>query len=81
MKNYIKYLKENPIKIVLPILFLLFSIAINIVVNITDSNIYLSIGVALFTLLTLCLINLQVWGEYKRIEGFLETVKQFFYGV
>lgn len=78
MKNYIKYLEENPIKIILPLVIFLFSVLANLVVNLWDSSIGLTIGTLLFTLLMNCLIHLQVWGEYKQIEGFIDTIKAFF---
>jgi protein-S-isoprenylcysteine O-methyltransferase Ste14 len=78
MKNYIKYLKNNPNKMILVNAVLAFCLGINLAVNITFTSLGLSIGVALFTTLVSSLILLQVWGEYKLIEGFWPTVKEFF---
>lgn len=78
MKEYKKYLKENPIKLVLPIVIFLFSVLVNVYVNNGTGSIGLSIGTLLFTLLINFVINLQVWGEYKCIEGFIPTLKEFF---
>jgi hypothetical protein len=78
MKNYLKYLKENPVKLVLPLFIIIFTITINTYVNIEFTSLALSLFVAFFTLLINCVILLQVWGEYKGIEGFKDTIKQFF---
>lgn len=80
MKDYLKYLTQNPSKIALIIAIILFGGLINLAVNNTGSefNLSLSIGVALFSILLICLILLQIWGEYRGIEGFLRTIKQLF---
>lgn len=78
MKEYIKYLKENPVKMVVVNFVLAFSLGVNLVVNINYSSLGLSIGAALFTTLITCIILLQVWGEYKKIEGFIPALLAFF---
>lgn len=78
MKEYIKYLQENPIKIVLPLVIFLFTILLNIVINQKDSSIGLTIGALVFSVIINFIINLQVWGEYKGIEGFIPTILAFF---
>lgn len=82
MKKYIKYLKCNPSRIVTIILVMSFCAVINIVVNNNiDFNPWLSIAVAIFSIMLTILINLQVWGEYKGIEGLKETIRRLFYGL
>lgn len=75
MKNY---LKQNPKKLIALVFVILFGILANIFVNIDFINITTTILVALFTLLMTFIVILQLWGEYKGIEGFTETIKQFF---
>lgn len=78
MKDYLKYLTQNPSKLALIIAVILFGGLINFVANYTGFNLALSIGVALFSTFVVCLILLQAWGEYMNIEGFWPAVKQFF---
>ncbi len=78
MKNYIKYLIENPVKIIAILFVIGVGASANALVNASSFNIWISIGVALFTTLITCLMLLQVWGEYKGIEGFWPAVKEFF---
>jgi hypothetical protein len=75
MKNY---LKQNPKKLIAPIFVMLFGIAANVAVNYNFESLALSFFVGFFTALITLFILLQVWGEYKGIEGFTETFKQFF---
>lgn len=76
MKQYLNYLKNNPSKVVLLILFLGFFVFINIVLR--DAEFALRVGSAVFVLIVVALINLQVWGEYRGVEGFIDTVKALF---
>jgi len=78
MKNYLKYLSENPGKLVLPILITLFFVAVNVMINYKEVNLALSIPVAIFSAIVVFAINLQVWGESKQIEGFIPTIKALF---
>lgn len=78
MNNYIKYLIKNPVKIIAILFVIGVGSAANGFVNTTSFNLWLSIGIALFTTLITCLILLQVWGEYKKIEGFWPAVKAYF---
>lgn len=78
MKEYIKYLISNPIKLLLILFIIGVCITANIFVNASEFNLLLSISTALFTTLITCSILLQVWGEYKGIEGFWPTVKAYF---
>ena len=78
MKEYIKYLKDNPNKMLTIQLILAFFIVLNLIVNLIDFNPLLSLSVALFSALVTSLISLQVWGEYKEIEGLWPAVKAFF---
>lgn len=78
MKNYINYLSKRPIKLIAIAFVILVGAAINGAVNASSFNIWLSISVALFTTLITGLILLQVWGEYKNIEGFWPAVKEYF---
>lgn len=75
MKNY---LKQNQKKLIAPLFVMLFGIATNIAVNYNFGSLALSFAVGFFTTLITLLLLLQVWGEYKQIEGFTETFKQFF---
>lgn len=75
MKNY---LKQNPKKLIAPLFVLLFGVAANIAVNYNFESFLLSFLVGYFTIILFLLMLLQVWGEYKQIEGFTETIKQFF---
>lgn len=78
MKEYLKYLKANPTKMMVVNFVLAICLNINLVLNINFISLGFSIGVALFTTLVFSLILLQIWGEYKNIEGLKETIKQFF---
>lgn len=78
MKNYLNYLKENPNKMTTIQLIMSFCIIINVTVNAIEFNLLLSICVALFSTLLTFLINLQVWGEYKNIEGLINAAKTLF---
>lgn len=78
MKNYIKYLKENPVKLIAPLFFMLFGILANVYVNYEFTSFLLSYIIGFSTTLITLLILLQVWGEYKGIEGFWPTVEAFF---
>lgn len=78
MKNYIKYLKDNPGKMTIIRLIMFFCVIINVVVNVTAFNLWLSISVAAFSSLLTALINIQVWGEYKGIEGLFGAIKALF---
>lgn len=78
MKNYIQYLKENPNKMTTIQLVMLFCVVINVVVNAIDFNLWLSISVAFFSTILTFLINVQVWGEYKQIEGVIPAIKALF---
>jgi hypothetical protein len=78
MKNYLKYLSENPGKLVLPILITLFFVAVNVIINYKEVNLALSIPAAIFSAIVVFVINIQVWGEYKQIEGFIPTIKALF---
>lgn len=78
MKNYLNYLSKRPVKLIAIAFVILVGAAINGAVNASEFNVWLSISVALFTTFITCLILLQVWGEYKRIEGFWPTVKAYF---
>ncbi len=78
MKNYIEYLKENPNKMTTIQLVMLFCVVINVVVNAIDFNLWLSISVAFFSTILTFLINVQVWGEYKQIEGVIPAIKALF---
>ena len=78
MKKYVSYLIKNPMKIIAILFVSGVGSAINGFVNSSEFNILLSIIVALFTTLITCLILLQVWGEYKGIEGFWPAVKAYF---
>lgn len=75
MKNYFK---QNPQKLIFPLLAIIFGIVVNIDVNIHFTSLALSIFVGCFTILIIFLAFIQVWGEYKQIEGFGATIKQFF---
>jgi hypothetical protein len=75
MKNYFK---ENPKKIIIILFVMAIGIACNDFVNINFTSLALSFFVGFFTSLVTGLILLQSWGEYKNIEGFKETFKQFF---
>ena len=75
MKNYIEYLKNNPKKLFLPCLMFIFGSYANIAVR-WDGDL-LRIGVLTFSAFVFAILNLQVWGEYKEIEGFLPTLKAF----
>ena len=75
MKNY---LKQNPKKLIAPIFVMFVGILANIYVNNDSTSFALSFFAGLFTSLITLLILLQVWGEYKQIEGFIPTVKAFF---
>lgn len=78
MKNYLTYLKENPAKLFAPVFAMLVGILANVFVNNSFTSVWLSIFVGVFTTLVTCLLLLQVWGEYKGIEGFKDTIKEFF---
>lgn len=78
MKDYIKYLKENPTRMVAVNFVIAVCLGINLAVNIVFISVALSVGVALFSSLITSLILLQVWGEYKNIEGLGDTIKEFF---
>jgi len=78
MKNYIKYLKENPSKMTTIQLVMFFCVVINVVVNAINFNLWLSISVAFFSTILTFLINVQVWGEYKQIEGVIPAIKALF---
>lgn len=75
MKNY---LKQNPKKLIAPVFVMLFGILANIFVNINFASLALSFFVGFFTTIVTLLLLLQVWGEYKGIEGFKDTFKTFF---
>lgn len=74
----INYLKQNPKKLIVIFFVMLVGIAANIFVNINFTSIALSFFVGFFTSLVTGLILLQSWGEYKNIEGFIPTIKEFF---
>lgn len=78
MKNYIEYLKNNPKKLLGPLFVMLVGIAANIYVNYDFQSFLLSYIIGYFTTLITLLMLLQVWGEYKGIEGFWATVREFF---
>jgi len=78
MKNYLMYLVKNPVKIIIILFIIAVGSTANGVVNGSEFNIWLSIAIALFTTLITLLILLQVWGEYKNIEGFWPAVKEYF---
>ena len=75
MKNY---LKQNPKKLIAILFVMLVSILANIYINNDFTSFALSFFVGLFTSSITFGVFLQVWGEYKKIEGFTETLKQFF---
>lgn len=75
MKNY---LKQNPKKLLAPAFVMLFGILANIFVNVNFTSLALSFFVGFFTTIVTLLLLLQVWGEYKEIEGFKDTFKAFF---
>lgn len=75
MKNY---LKQNPKKLIAPLFVLLVGVAANVAVNYNFESFLLSFLVGYFTTILFLLMLLQVWGEWKNIEGFTETIKQFF---
>jgi len=75
MKNY---LKQNPKKLIAPLFVLLVGVAANIAVNYNFESFLLSFLVGYFTTIIFLLMLLQVWGEWKNIEGLTETIKQFF---
>lgn len=78
MKNYLIYLKQNPAKLFAPVFAMLVGILANVFVNNSFTSFTLSFFVGAFTTLVTCLLLLQVWGEYKGIEGFKDTLKRFF---
>ena len=78
MKNYLKYLRKNPAKLFLISFIVGIAIATNVFANTSEFNIWLSICTGIFSTLITCLILLQVWGEYKEIEGFWPTIKAYF---
>lgn len=78
MKNYIKYLKENPKKMGMIQGIITFFVIVNVVVNVIDFALPLTIAVAIFSALITALISLQVWGEYKKIEGLKDAIIEFF---
>lgn len=75
MKNYFK---QNPTKLIFPLLALIFGIALNIHQNINFTSLALSLFIGSFTLIIVFMAFIQVWGEYKQIEGFWPAIKQFF---
>ncbi len=75
MKNYFK---QNPHKLIFPFFIISFVITINLFVNIKFTDLALSLSIGVFSILILFISLLQVWGEYKGIEGFKDTFKQFF---
>lgn len=77
-KEYIDYLKKNPKKLLAPLFVFIFGITINIVVNYSFSSLALSFFVGFFSSIVTILMLLQVWGEYKGIEGLLPTIKEYF---
>lgn len=78
MENFNEYLEKNPKKLMLVLGVIAFCITANIVIVVNDFNLWLSIGVGLFTTLITFLIIIQVWGEYKEIEGLKDAIKEFF---
>jgi TRAP-type C4-dicarboxylate transport system permease large subunit len=78
MKNYLNYLKTRPSKIAIMIAVIIFGGIINGVVNASEFNLLLSIAIGAFSTLIVGIFMLQVWGEYKEIEGFFPTLKAFF---
>lgn len=78
MKNYLTYLKENPAKLFAPVFDMLVGILANVFVNNQFTSLVLSFFVGFFTTIITLILLLQVWGEYKGIEGFKDTFKEFF---
>lgn len=78
MEKFNEYLQKHPGKLMLVLGIIAFCITANIVINASDFNLWVSIGVAVFTTLITFLIIMHVWGEYKEIEGLKDAIKDFF---